>query len=369
MQEMFRAQIRQILGGRMKWLMAVCLLLPVLLTFGAVTSGGLGEIRDEIQEEQTVNRAAAGVFSADTRPILWSGQDEEFAGGKIILTEEGVHYETRRHNGREWKTHRGPIDDDMVLVVNRGYLIVRDGELWTDESLKPSGNNWHIQHRNHRDSVRPELAVVDVTVRSVCAGYLFILYPQVICLLLALLYGTSVLGSELDGKTLPYLFSRPLPRWHFVVGKYLGIVASLAIPTAISLTASWMILGFSSDISLLIGILAGAIGALFAYNAVFIFFGFLTPRRAMIVALIYGILFELILSFVPALINQITVTYYLRSLVVEILDLQVPREMARVVGGASLPFALAALLAIIVVTLGASSVMAAQHEYVVKDEA
>jgi len=369
MQEMFRAQVRQILGGRMKWLMAVCLVLPVLLTFGAVTSGGLGELKDGIAEEQLVHKAAAGVFPAETRPVLWAGQDEEFAGGKILLTEEGVSYQSAQWTGDGWESVMRPVEMDQVIVVNRGYLIVRDGELWTDEDQKPDRSHFHFQHRNREDSIRPELAVVDVTVRSVCAGFLFILYPQVICLLLALLYGTSVLGSELDGKTLPYLFSRPLPRWHFVVGKYLGIVASVAIPTGLSLMASWLVLGFASDVSLFIGLLAGTVGALFAYNAVFIFFGFLTPRRAMIVALIYGILFELILSFVPALINQITVTYYLRSLVVEILQLEVPREMARVVGGASLPIALLALLAIIVVTLTASSTLAARHEYVVKDDA
>jgi len=78
---------------------------------------------------------------------------------------------------------------------------------------------------------------------TLLAVYLFLLYPQAVCLLLALFYGTSVLGDELDGKTLTYLFTRPLPRWHFVLGKYLGIGPGAAGPTALSLLAAWLIAG------------------------------------------------------------------------------------------------------------------------------
>ena len=67
-------------------------------------------------------------------------------------------------------------------------------------------------------------------------------------------------------------------------------------------------------------------------------------------------------------LNQFTITYYLRSLVVEILDLQVPREIARIVGGASVPVALLALTAIVAVTLTLSSILASSREYVVKDQ-
>ncbi len=88
----------------------------------------------------------------------------------------------------------------------------------------------------------------------------------------------------------------------------------------------------------------------------------------MITALLYGLIFELVLSFIPALVNQFTITYYLRSLVVEMLDLEVPHEIARIVGGASIPMALTALTAIVVVTLTLSSSLASRREYVMKDQ-
>lgn len=353
MQEIFRAQIRQILGGRMKWLMGVSLVLPVLLTLGASTSGGLGEIQAELEGERLRQEVAAGVLPDDLEPVVWNGEDKSYFGGYFRLTEEGL-----------WNRD-DPIGPESVMIVNGGDMIIRAGELWVHPDLDEDGP-LRVHHRRRTEpqsSAGPAL-----TVRAISAAYLFILYPQVVCLLLALLYGTSVLSHELDGKTLPYLFTRPLPRWQFVLGKYLGIVTSLAVPTCASLVAAWLIIG-GSDVPLLATLLAGTVAALCAYNAVFILFGFLTPRRGMIVALIYGVLFELILSFVPALVNQFTVTYYLRSLVVELLDVGIPREITRIVGGASLTLALLALLAIAVVTLGLSSTLAARREYVVKDEA
>lgn len=267
MLEIFRLQLGQILGGRMKWLMALCLALPVLLTFAAVSAGGLDELQSEIE--------------SDSAP-----EDE-----------------------------------------------------------------------------------ITITLQTISAIYLFLLYPQVICLLLAMFYGTSVLGHELDGKTLTYLFTRPLPRWRFVVGKYLAIITALSIPTSISLFVSWLILGAHGSVALFVSLLIATLGALAAYNAIFVLFGFLVPRRAMIVALLYGIVFEFILSFVPALVNEFTVTYYLRSIVVESLDLVIPNEISRIVGGASIPVALFALGTIIVSTLGVASWLAARKEYVVSDQA
>ena len=48
---------------------------------------------------------------------------------------------------------------------------------------------------------------------------------RVICLLLALFYGTSVLGEELDGKTLTYLLTRPISR----IAVYAGRLAAVQL--------------------------------------------------------------------------------------------------------------------------------------------
>ena len=358
MLEVFRMQVRQILGGRMKWLVILALALPVLLTLAATTSGGFNEIRREIEQDRLHDRIAAGFLPDGLEPVFWEGEDRTFEFG-FELTDEGILAEGRA------------VGTNEVHIINDGWIVVRDGELWVDESRAPRDPRYRSHRTLNRrpDREQGTIRAGGITLQLITAVYLFVLYPQVICLLLALLYGTSILGHELDGKTLPYLFTRPLPRWRFVTGKYLGIVASLIVPTSVSLAAAWFLMGALSDLKLLLAVWIGTLGALLAYNAVFSLFGFLTPRRGMIVALLYGIIFELILSFAPALVNQVTVTYYLRSLVVEFLDLEVPRQLSRMVGGASLSTAALSLGAIIAVTLGLSSLMAARREYVVKDDA
>ncbi|HUP80495.1 MAG TPA: hypothetical protein VM260_18245, partial [Pirellula sp.] len=53
--------------------------------------------------------------------------------------------------------------------------------------------------------------------------------------------------------------------------------------------------------------------------------------RAMVSAFIYGLFVEAILSTLPATINQLTVSFRLRSILAQMLDLKLPKdaEMAR----------------------------------------
>ena len=55
--------------------------------------------------------------------------------------------------------------------------------------------------------------------------------------------------------------------------------------------------------------------------AIYLLLGVLMPRRAMVLAVAYTLIFELMISFVPAVINKITVQYRLRSLAAEWCDI------------------------------------------------
>ncbi len=61
-------------------------------------------------------------------------------------------------------------------------------------------------------------------VRSVAQGAID-LFGAVIAMFL----GISLVWKELDRKTIYTVLSKPIPRWTFVVGKYLGLLATLAI--------------------------------------------------------------------------------------------------------------------------------------------
>ena len=54
-----------------------------------------------------------------------------------------------------------------------------------------------------------------------------------------------------------------------------------------------------------------------AYAAIYLAIGALFTKRAMIVGVAYTLIFELLISFVPALINKFTIQYRLRSLFIE----------------------------------------------------
>jgi ABC-type transport system involved in multi-copper enzyme maturation permease subunit len=52
---------------------------------------------------------------------------------------------------------------------------------------------------------------------------------SIIGVLVAVATGTALVHTEIQQKTLYTVLSRPLPRWQFVVGKYLGLALALAI--------------------------------------------------------------------------------------------------------------------------------------------
>ncbi len=193
--------------------------------------------------------------------------------------------------------------------------------------------------------------------------YLFLVYPQSMCMLLALLYGTAILNTEIEGKTLTYLFTRPVRRFMIILGKYLAIVVSLTIPSWASLAISWFIVGMPGDGRFILGLGLATTAAVLAYTAVFGAIGIVFQRRPMIIGLIYAVVFEVLLSFVPAVVNTVTVTYYLRSLVVRMISDEVPQELARVVGGADLATSGLVLAGITAVALVFSCVVSERREY------
>ena len=56
--------------------------------------------------------------------------------------------------------------------------------------------------------------------------FLYVMYPQSLCVLASLLYGASVLAGEIEDKTLVYLFTGALPRWQVLLGKYMATAAA-----------------------------------------------------------------------------------------------------------------------------------------------
>lgn len=53
--------------------------------------------------------------------------------------------------------------------------------------------------------------------------------------LIAMFLGVSLVWKELDKKTIYTILSKPIPRWMFIVGKYLGLMLTLTVEVAVLL--------------------------------------------------------------------------------------------------------------------------------------
>lgn len=197
--------------------------------------------------------------------------------------------------------------------------------------------------------------------------YLFLLHPTLTGALLSLLYGTAIVNADIERKTVTYLFTRPLAKWKIVAAKYAAVSGFLALPTTLSLLASWAILGGPGGARLLGGLELATLGGTLAYTAVFTAIGAIFRNRPLVVGILYAFVVEGVLSFLPALINTITVTYYLRSVVSRSIGLELPPELDRLVGGASLLEAFAVLLGVAAAALTVASVVVTRREYSTAD--
>lgn len=194
--------------------------------------------------------------------------------------------------------------------------------------------------------------------------FLFLLYPQTTCLLLALLYGSSILSSELDGKTITYLFSRPIPKWKIFCGKYAAIVGCLAVPTLASFLVSWFVVGSPGGVRFILGFAVAIVAAIAVDAAVFFLISVFFRKRPMVIGLVYGLV-EFALSFVPALVSTMTATYFLRSIVARVLDVNLTADLQRLVGAASLPTSILALAGFTAGALALACWAVTQREHVV----
>ena len=177
------------------------------------------------------------------------------------------------------------------------------------------------------------------------AGYVLYTYSfwlvNYFILLLALFFGTSVVAEEIEGKTLTYLFTRPVPKPAILLGKAAatwttgalllgpmllltytlltlgdGILAEYVLNAGIiksELTYSGNPASFLTHLPTLIGDLMLTLAALAVYIAIFTFVGaFFNKPVLWGIALAFG--WESWVAYVPGPTRKLTVMHYMQSL-------------------------------------------------------
>ncbi len=135
-----------------------------------------------------------------------------------------------------------------------------------------------------------------------------------------LFYGTALISEEVEEKTLTYLFIRPISKPTIMLGKYLALIwigVMLVFPTII-LSYFTLYLGFDMDpflnnMDVLGKDLAVVFLALLAYGSLFSLVG-AWFRHPILAGLIYAFGWEGIVSYLPGLTRQLTITHYVHSI-------------------------------------------------------
>jgi len=129
---------------------------------------------------------------------------------------------------------------------------------------------------------------------------ILILTYQFVIPLSALLLGVSILGDELEGRTITYVWTRPVGRGWLYLGRYLGtgVAYSLLFVTTMALalhlrTPAEQLAGVSMWRPIGIGV-----AAFFVYLSVFALLRTLL-KRALVVGMFYTLVMEFVVAWMP----------------------------------------------------------------------
>ncbi len=131
--------------------------------------------------------------------------------------------------------------------------------------------------------------------------------------LAALYLGVAILGDEIEGRTITFLFTRPIPRSILYLARYAGAAAAFLLLLSIAVALSGRIFARHLPVDprgvALTGAIAGAgflvYGAFFAMLRLFL-------QRALLVGFLIGFILEsLIMGLPPGGFGQISVWHHL----------------------------------------------------------
>lgn len=147
---------------------------------------------------------------------------------------------------------------------------------------------------------------------------IMVFYLQFLILILALFFGTSVVSEEMEGKTLTYLTTRPVPKSALILGKYTAYMLLTVLMTVVSVIISFLVLNVNDLLDLsqykyLGRDLAVLSLGLMCYTAFFTFIGTFMKRSIMF-GLIFSFGWENVIQYFPGSTQRFAIVHYLKSL-------------------------------------------------------
>jgi len=165
--------------------------------------------------------------------------------------------------------------------------------------------------------------------RNMTVVMIYALIPEALCVLGLLVTMCPVVADELERGTWIHVTVRPGGRQSLLLGTYAaavlwtGSVSLVALMLTLFIAQPTQPIGLVVMFTVLIGLSCVGRAALFALPAVIL------PKRALIASVGVALLVEYFAGLLPAVVNQVTVSLRLRSLLVEWMEWQkdLPIEM------------------------------------------
>jgi len=153
--------------------------------------------------------------------------------------------------------------------------------------------------------------------RDLAVTMIYALVPEAVCMLGLLVTMCPAVADELERGTWIHIAVRPGGRRALLLGTYLAAVIWTSIVAILAATLAVVVARVPQPLPL-IGMLAVLVvlstlgrAALFALPAVIL------PKRALVASVAVALVVEYLAGFIPAVVNQATVSLRLRSLLVE----------------------------------------------------
>jgi ABC-2 type transport system permease protein len=168
------------------------------------------------------------------------------------------------------------------------------------------------------------------------------LVVRIILPLIALVFGTASLGSELEDGTAVHLLTKPISRTTIVLAKVLvaGSLTALLVVPATVLTAILLAEPGTDVASLAISLGVGTLVGSFVYTSIFAALGVVTSR-GLIIGLGYALIWEALLAGILPGTQVFSVREYVRGIVHTI----APTVLNSIVGQSAVLYAAIALVA------------------------
>ncbi len=153
----------------------------------------------------------------------------------------------------------------------------------------------------------------------------WILVPQAILPIIALLYASGIIQDEQEDQTITYLLIRPLPKWLIYIVKMVATWTTTVVLTIALVALTHSVIYARSDVpfadALHRGVKTAEIHSLavVAYASIFGLLGLLI-KRSLIVGMIYTVVIEGLLANLPLSLRMGTVIYYSRIIAYRTLD-------------------------------------------------